>query len=159
MVAEPARNVDGTPAASFPHPLRIAVSPTRASRLSSSGTGARPMSPDPSTTFNNGTGYTLGWTFTVGANNLFVTALGYFDNNKERMLYGTFREKGYFIGSGVVEAGCKTVIGQRVKESGMFWSVTGADNVLALRCAVMNGNFDGYWDQPGSFLAPLKEAA
>lgn len=86
-------------------------------------------------------------------------ALGYFDNNKDRMLYGTFRDKGYFIGSGVVEAGCKTVIGQRAKESGMFWSVSGAENVLAIRCAVMNGNFDGYWDQPGSFLSSLQEAA
>jgi hypothetical protein len=75
------------------------------------------------------------------------------------MLYGTFRDKGYFIGSGVVEAGCKTVIGQRAKESGMFWSLSGADNVLAVRCAIMNGNFDGYWDQPGSFLSSLQEAA
>jgi hypothetical protein len=88
-----------------------------------------------------------------------LKALGYFENNESRMLYGTFREKGYFIGSGVIEAGCKTVVGQRVKESGMFWSVCGAENVLALRCAVMNGNFDGYWTQPGSFLTPLKKAA
>lgn len=88
-----------------------------------------------------------------------LKALGYFENNRSRMLYGTFREKGYFIGSGVIEAGCKTVVGQRVKESGMFWSVNGAENVLALRCAVMNGNFDAFWHQPGSFLSPLKEAA
>jgi hypothetical protein len=73
-------------------------------------------------------------------------AIGYFENNQSRMLYGTFREKGLFIGSGVVEAGCKTVVGQRVKESGMFWSVSGAENVLAIRCAVMNGDFDGYWE-------------
>lgn len=86
-------------------------------------------------------------------------ALGYFDNNKDRMLYGTFRDKGYFIGSGVIEAGCKTVIGQRAKESGMFWSVRGAENVLAIRCAVMNGNFESYWYQPGSFLSSLQEAA
>ena len=48
--------------------------------------------------------------------------LGYFARNLQRMQYGTFRKRGYFIGSGVVEAGCKTVIGARCKQSGMFWS-------------------------------------
>jgi hypothetical protein len=52
--------------------------------------------------------------------------LGYFERNVKRMQYGTFRAKGYFIGSGVVEAGCKTVIGARCKQSGMFWSESGA---------------------------------
>ncbi len=62
-------------------------------------------------------------------------ALGYFARNIKRMQYGTFRSKGYFIGSGVVEAGCKTVIGARCKQrSGMFWSESGAQNILALRC-------------------------
>ena len=46
--------------------------------------------------------------------------LGYFVRNVKRMQYGNFRNKGYFIGSGVVEAGCKTVIGSRCKQSGMF---------------------------------------
>jgi hypothetical protein len=53
-------------------------------------------------------------------------ALGYFVRNVRRMQYGTFRAAGYFIGSGVVEAGCKTVIGGRCKQSGMFWSESGA---------------------------------
>lgn len=61
-------------------------------------------------------------------------ALGYFERNVERMQYGTFRKNGWFIGSGVVEAGCKTIIGARCKQSGMFWSRPGAENVLALRC-------------------------
>ena len=61
------------------------------------------------------------------------SALGYFINNVERMQYGTFRKQGYFIGSGVVEAGCKTVIGARCKQSGMRWSEQGAENILALR--------------------------
>jgi hypothetical protein len=51
--------------------------------------------------------------------------IGYLENNLARMTYGTFRKAGYFIGSGVVEAGCKTVIGQRMKCSGMFWSEEG----------------------------------
>lgn len=88
-----------------------------------------------------------------------LKAIGYFENNESRMLYGTFRSLGYFIGSGVVEAGCKTVVGQRVKESGMFWSVTGAERVLGIRCAVMNGDFDGFWEQPGTLFAELKKAA
>ena len=50
------------------------------------------------------------------------------------MQYGTFREAGDLIGSGVVEAGCKTVIGGRCKQSGMFWSKSGAENILAFRC-------------------------
>ncbi|MGO8699497.1 MAG: ISKra4 family transposase [Limisphaerales bacterium] len=85
-------------------------------------------------------------------------ALGYFENNQSRMLYGTFRDKGYFIGSGVVEAGCKTVIGRRVKQSGMLWSLTGAGKVLAIRCAVMNHDFDGFWGQT-RISSELKAAA
>jgi hypothetical protein len=72
-------------------------------------------------------------------------ALGYFVNNVKRMQYGTFRAEGYFIGSGVVEAGCKTVIGGRCKQSGMFWSKTGAENVLALRCINNSRRLDDYW--------------
>jgi hypothetical protein len=71
--------------------------------------------------------------------------LGYFVRNIERMQYGTFRAKGYFIGSGVVEAGCKTVIGGRCKQSGMFWSESGAENVLALRCIHTSRRLDEFW--------------
>ena len=55
--------------------------------------------------------------------------------------------KGFFIGSGVVEAGCKTVVGQRLKNSGMFWSVAGAQNVLTLRTALLGNHFDADWQQ------------
>jgi hypothetical protein len=60
--------------------------------------------------------------------------LGYFLNNAPRMRYHWFRQCGLFVGSGVVEAGCKTVIGQRLKQSGMHWTVPGADAIIALRC-------------------------
>ena len=56
----------------------------------------------------------------------------YFVSNIHRMQYGTFRRHGYFIGSGVIEAGCKTVIGARCKQSGMFWGKPGAEHILAL---------------------------
>ena len=51
------------------------------------------------------------------------TALGYFETNAPRMRYKHFRSLGLFVGSGAVEAGCKAVIGQRLKLSGMHWSV------------------------------------
>jgi len=63
-------------------------------------------------------------------------ATDYFDKNQQRMNYGAFRTQGLFIGSGVVEAGCKSIIGQRLKQSGMHWSVPGANAILALRCAL-----------------------
>lgn len=71
--------------------------------------------------------------------------LTYFVNNIARMQYGTFRQRGYFIGSGVIEAGCKTVIGSRCKQSGMFWSEPGAENVLALRCIHSSRRLPDFW--------------
>ncbi len=73
--------------------------------------------------------------------------LGYFINNVKRMQYGTFRRQGFFIGSGVVEAGCKTVIGSRCKQSGMFWGKPGAENVLALRCIHASRRLDEFWKE------------
>jgi hypothetical protein len=72
-------------------------------------------------------------------------ALHYFVTNISRMQYGTFRAAGYFIGSGVVEAGCKTVIGARCKQSGMFWSKPGAENILAFRCIHSSRRLDEFW--------------
>lgn len=69
----------------------------------------------------------------------------YFQANAPRMQYGTFKKHGYFIGSGVVEAGCKTVVGKRTKQSGMFWRVDGAQNVLNIRCSVLSRTYDRYW--------------
>lgn len=71
--------------------------------------------------------------------------LGYFVRNVQRMQYGTFRAAGYFIGSGVVEAGCKTVIGGRCKQSGMRWSKPGAENILALRCIHSSRRLGEFW--------------
>jgi hypothetical protein len=71
--------------------------------------------------------------------------LTYFLNNTARMQYGTFRRQGFFIGSGVIEAGCKTVIGTRCKQSGMFWSEPGAQNILALRCIHSSRRLADFW--------------
>lgn len=73
--------------------------------------------------------------------------LGYFVRNIPRMQYGTFRTRGFFIGSGVIEAGCKTVIGSRCNQSGMFWGERGAQNILALRCLGASRRLNQFWKE------------
>jgi hypothetical protein len=68
--------------------------------------------------------------------------LGYFLNNAPRMRYHWFRQCGLFVGSGVVEAGCKAVVGQRLKQSGMHWTIPGADAIIALRCAEASSQWE-----------------
>jgi hypothetical protein len=72
-------------------------------------------------------------------------AVGYYKQNKERMRYNAFRSRGLFVGSGVIEAGCRSVIGQRLKQSGMHWSVKGANSIIALRCILMSHQWDDFW--------------
>jgi hypothetical protein len=71
--------------------------------------------------------------------------INYFQTNKERMRYAKFRAQGWFVGSGVIEAGCRTIVGQRLKESGMYWSVRGANAIIALRCAELSGRLEDFW--------------
>ena len=71
--------------------------------------------------------------------------LGYFENNAPQMCYAEYHEKKFFVGSGVVEAGCRTVIGQRLKQSGMRWSVIGANAIITLRCCILSGRFEDFW--------------
>jgi hypothetical protein len=73
------------------------------------------------------------------------TEANYFEDNKERMRYPKFRKQGLFVGSGVIEAGCKTVLG-RLKQSGMFWTVRGANAIITLRCCQLSGKFEDYWE-------------
>jgi hypothetical protein len=74
------------------------------------------------------------------------TEADYFERNAERMRYPQFRRQHLFVGSGVIEAGCKSVVASRLKRSGMFWTVRGANAILALRCACLNGRFEDYWE-------------
>jgi hypothetical protein len=76
------------------------------------------------------------------------TALGYFENNAPRMRYHWFRQCGLFTGSGVVEAGCKSVIGQRLKQSGMHWTTAGADAIIALRCREASSTWEAICNMP-----------
>lgn len=82
--------------------------------------------------------------------------INYFESNTNKMRYAEYQARGLFIGSGVIEAGCKTVIGLRLKQSGMFWGVPGAANVLDIRCLLENGHFDLFWER---FEKPLPAAA
>lgn len=75
-----------------------------------------------------------------------LKGLAYFENNASQMRYAQYREQKFFVGSGVVEAGCRTVIGQRLKQSGMRWSVRGANAIIALRCCILSGRFEDFWN-------------
>ena len=74
--------------------------------------------------------------------------LGYFEVNAHRMRYQHFRDLGMFTGSGTVEAGCKAVIGQRLKLSGMRWTVPGAASIATLRCQEASDRWEEIWQRP-----------
>ena len=79
-----------------------------------------------------------------------TTESEYFERNADKMRYPDFRAQGLFIGSGVIEAGCKTVIGSRLKQSGMFWTVQDANRIIALRCCRVSGKFEEFWEKAQS---------
>jgi hypothetical protein len=81
------------------------------------------------------------------------TEAEYFERNAAKMRYPDFRAQGLFVGSGVIEAGCKTVIGSRLKQSGMFWTVQGANRIISLRCCLVSGRFEDFWEQAHSAAA------
>ncbi len=72
--------------------------------------------------------------------------VGYFQKHSDRMQYETFNEKGYQIGSGVIESACKHVVAERCKQAGMRWSKPGINAILFWRCLLKNDTWDTYWD-------------
>ena len=66
------------------------------------------------------------------------------------MGYADYYEEGPFVGSGVIEAGCNTLIGQRLEQSGMGWNVRGANAFAALRCVTQSNRFEEYWEERAS---------
>jgi len=72
---------------------------------------------------------------------------GYIQTNRERMRYGEFHAAGLCTSTGVVESGCKRAIGVRLKRDGMFWTVVGADAIIALRCCRLSGRFEDFWER------------
>jgi hypothetical protein len=85
--------------------------------------------------------------------------INYFETNMHRTCYGHFRDQGYFIGSGVIEAGCKAVIGRRMKQSGMFWGEEGAESILTLRCLSCGPHLEASWQARRSILAEIRRKA
>ncbi|HXP16212.1 MAG TPA: ISKra4 family transposase [Terriglobales bacterium] len=71
----------------------------------------------------------------------------YIWNNRRRMRYPKFHQQGFCTSTGVVEAGCKVVIGTRLKRAGMHWTVKGANAIIALRCSKLSGRFEGFWER------------
>jgi len=78
------------------------------------------------------------------------TEAEYFERNADKMRYPDFRAQCLFVGSGVIEAGCKTVIGSSLKQSAMFWTVQGANRIIALRCCRVSGKFEDFWEKAQS---------
>lgn len=60
--------------------------------------------------------------------------------------YDEFKKQGLFIGLGVVEAGCRAFIGQRLKQSCMRWTVNHGNNIIALRSCMMSNRWEDYWE-------------
>ena len=75
------------------------------------------------------------------------TTYEYLRRNRHRMRYPQFRAQGLCVASGVVEAGCKVVVGTRLKRAGMHWTVAGANAILALRCCRLSGWFEEFWER------------
>ncbi len=73
--------------------------------------------------------------------------IGYLEENRSRMRYPEFRAKGLCVSSGMVEAGCKVTIGARLKQSGMHWSLTGSNAIIALRCTKLSGRFEDFFER------------
>jgi len=81
----------------------------------------------------------------AGRSEVARTCAGYFSTNRVRMDYPTFEAMGLCVGSGVVEAGCKTAIGARLKRAGMHWTEPGANAIAALRCCRLSGRYEDFW--------------
>jgi len=75
--------------------------------------------------------------------------LQYIHRNRDRMKYPAFEAQGLCTSTGVVEAGCKVVVGTRLKRAGMHWTITGANAIIALRCSRLSGRFQDFWERRG----------
>jgi hypothetical protein len=77
----------------------------------------------------------------------------YFQQNAARMRYGTYRQRGYFIGSGAIESAGKQLTAARIKGSGMRWNVKDLNALLALRCVFLERSWQTYWTSPARLAA------
>ena len=82
----------------------------------------------------------------VKDNSVIEKELKYLQQNQRRMNYFEYKQKNFPIGSGVVEAACKNLIGSRLKKSGMSWSKEGGQNVLNLRALILSNRWERFWN-------------
>jgi hypothetical protein len=92
----------------------------------------------------------------IGSSDEAAKCATYVIRNRRRMRYPKFHAQGLCTSTGVLEAGCKLAIGTRLKRAGMHWSVSGANAIIALRCAKLSGRFEDFWERRST---PLKAAA
>ena len=92
----------------------------------------------------------------IGSSDEAAKCATYVIRNRRRMRYPKFHAQGLCTSTGVLEAGCKVAIGTRLKRAGMHWSVSGANAIIALRCAKLSGRFEDFWERRST---PLKAAA
>lgn len=83
----------------------------------------------------------------IGSSNEAAKCATYIFRNRRRMRYPKFHAQGLCTSTGVLEAGCKVAIGTRLKRAGMHWSVSGANAIIALRCAKLSGRFEDFWER------------
>ena len=83
----------------------------------------------------------------LGSCNEAANCATYIIRNRRRMRYPKFHAQGLCTSTGVLEAGCKVAIGTRLKRAGMHWSVSGANAIIALRCAKLSGRFEDFWER------------
>jgi hypothetical protein len=89
----------------------------------------------------------------IGSCNEAAKCATYMIRNRRRMRYPKFHAQGLCTSTGVLEAGCKVAIGTRLKRAGMHWSVSGANAIIALRCARLSGRFEDFWERRSQQLA------
>jgi len=77
----------------------------------------------------------------------------YFEHNAAWMRYGTYRQRGYFIGSGAIESGGKQLTAARIKGAGMRWNVQDLNTLLTLRCVFLEHSWQTYWDSQARLAA------
>jgi len=72
--------------------------------------------------------------------------LTYFRNQRHRMRYAEYIRQGLPIASGVMEASCKTLVTQRLKRSGMAWTMPGGQAILTLRSLIQSNRWRPAWE-------------
>lgn len=77
----------------------------------------------------------------------------YIKQNRHRMRYAYFHDQRLCTSSGVLEAGCKVAIGTRLKRAGMHWSLRGSNAIIALRCCILSGRFQDFWEERNNAVA------